>query len=274
MNRRYIGQPWYHDVGASAFATPKEATLHATMITIRYTLFLLLLAVGTTAFGADEGIEHLRRELGRRLPNVEILALEALPYEGLFEVRTREQGTLYVNREATYAISGNLFDLKTLVNVTELRRQDVAPADFSKLPLDLAIVTVKGNGKRRLAVFSDPDCPFCREFQNELGKVTDVTIYLYLRPLEGLHPDAARKSHLVWCSSNAAASWEALMKRGEEPSTDRPKCKAPLGAIAELADSLNIPGTPSLMFESGRVVREMIPSHLIEQFLGERRAGG
>ena len=122
---------------------------------------------------------------------------------------------------------------------------------FSSLPLQLAIKNVKGEGKRKLVVFSDPDCPYCRRLEREtLRKMDNITIYTFLLPLEQ-HSDASRKAALIWCSKDKSKAWHDWMLDNKLPATSR-LCMAPLEGDQKLAQQLGIHGTPTLIFEDGR----------------------
>jgi len=139
--------------------------------------------------------------------------------------------------------------------------------------IDRAIVTVKGSGARKLAVFSDPDCPYCKQLERELDGISDVTIYTFLYPIVSLHPDAARKARLVWCASDRARAWSELMLRGREPE-NAASCPSPLADNLVLGGKLSIDGTPGIVFPSGRLVPGVIARDLIERYLSERTPSG
>ena len=126
---------------------------------------------------------------------------------------------------------------------------------------------MKGSGVRRLAVFSDPDCPYCKELERELKDVTDVTIYTFLYPLAQLHPDATRKARLIWCAADRATAWDHLMLEGREPPAAGNDCEAPIGAVADVARKLWILGTPGMVFSSGKLVPGVLPRAQIETLL-------
>ena len=139
--------------------------------------------------------------------------------------------------------------------------------DFTLLPLEKAIVTIKGNGSRKVAVFSDPECPYCQELEQELAKVSDVTIYTFLFPLIELHPDAERKAKLVWCAADRAKAWEELMLKGKEPTATGKPCEPPFQAIQAVAKKFWINGTPGMIFSDGKLVPGSINSAQIERNL-------
>ena len=186
---------------------------------------LIALSLFTVFSGAHAAVdtEKMRKQLTERMPGVQIGAISKAPYAGLYEVIANGFNVFYTDEQANIAIIGKLVNLKTGKDLAQARSQELMRVDFASLPLDKAIVKVKGDGSRKLAVFSDPECPFCQELEKELAKVSDVTIYTFLYPLAELHPDAERKAKLVWCAENPAQAWDELMLNGKEPAaTEKP----------------------------------------------------
>jgi thiol:disulfide interchange protein DsbC len=163
---------------------------------------------------------------------------------------------------------GSLYDMKNQVDLTASATEMTNKLDFSKLPLNKAIKTVKGNGKRIVAVFSDPECPYCKRLEAELGKVTDVTIYTFLYPLDGLHPEARAKAEAVWCSKDQSAAWQTLLLKGKTPEGVKP-CATPIDDIASLASELGIQGTPYLITKDGRTMPGSADSARLNNFINE-----
>jgi thiol:disulfide interchange protein DsbC len=132
------------------------------------------------------------------------------------------------------------------------------------LPLNQAIKVVKGNGSRKLAVFSDPDCPFCKQLEQQaLVGLNDVTIYTFLFPLAELHPDAANKAKAIWCAQDRTRAWQDWMLNGQLPK-GATTCATPVEENAELGKKLGIRGTPLLIFANGKRVSGAIPAQEIE----------
>ena len=187
----------------------------------------------------------------------------------LYEVVNNGRNVFYVDPRGETAFVGRMVDLRTRENLTERRIAELSHVEFSALPLERAIVTVKGSGARKLAVFSDPDCPYCKQLERELDGVGDVTIYTFLYPLTSIHPDAARKARLVWCAPDRSRAWSELMLRGREPE-NAANCPSPLTENLVLGEKLSIDGTPGIVFQSGRLVPGVIGRDLIERYLSER----
>jgi thiol:disulfide interchange protein DsbC len=143
--------------------------------------------------------------------------------------------------------------------------------EFSSLPLDLAIRKVKGTGERKLAVFSDADCPFCAKLETELKGIDNVTIYTFLYPIDQLHPDAARKSRAIWCAPDRAKAWDDFFVSGKLPD-NAGDCKHPVQATAELGRKLRVNATPTLVFADGSVIPGALPAAQLEQQLAQAEA--
>jgi len=220
-------------------------------------------AAGAQAGGSEEGI---RKILQTKFPDAQSLAISKIAAGNLYEVVVENEFVFYTDDKVNFILNGNLFDGKTQRNLTEAKMRELQKAQFDKLPFDSAIKVVKGNGKRVVAVFSDVDCPFCRRLEDELSKVTDVTIYTFLYPIDSLHPHAAQKSKAVWCSPDRAKAWNDLINKGIEPKNPG-TCETPLPKILELGARMGIRGTPALFFADGRRVPGLAPAEQLEKFL-------
>ncbi|MEO1767283.1 DsbC family protein [Thiobacter aerophilum] len=230
-------------------------------------LLLLALAVSSAAC-ADEN--SVRKELASRFPDIVVSSVKKAPVKGLYEV-TAGQQVFYVDENVDHVILGNIIDSRSKRNLTAERRDALLRVDFASLPFDDAITIVKGTGSRKLAVFEDPDCPYCRRLEAELAKIDDVTLYIFLLPLDQLHPEAGLKARKVWCAPDRAQAWLAVMNHGKLPD-NKGDCPNPVARTAQLAQELNIEGTPALIFESGRLVPGAIPRDKIEALLNEGKA--
>ncbi|HSH98316.1 MAG: DsbC family protein [Methylophilaceae bacterium] len=226
---------------------------------------LLTSLIGSSAF-ADEA--SLRKAIEATYPQVKVDSVTKTPFGGLYEVFAGGQ-ILYADDKLTFLITdGQLIDPKTKRNITGTRLEELTKVDVSTLPLDQAIKVVKGNGSRKLYVFSDPDCPYCKRLeQNELINITDVTIYTFLYPLEQLHPDAGNKARAIWCSPDKATAWQDWIDNGQLPKTTA-TCDTPIDKIADLGKKYNITSTPTLIFSDGKRMLGAYPSKDIEKGMG------
>jgi thiol:disulfide interchange protein DsbC len=210
----------------------------------------------------DRGAADVRKALEARFPGATITHVAKTKYLGLYEVMLDGQ-LVYSDPKASFVFVGNIFDAEKKVNVTQERMQELTAVSWSDLPLDLAIKTVRGNGARKLAVFSDVDCPFCKKLEGELKDVDNVTIYTFLFPIDSLHPDARAKSKLVWCASDRQKAYDEIMREGIAP-TSSAACDDPVARIAALGEKFRIQATPTLIFADGRVVPGALPKAQLE----------
>lgn len=230
-------------------------------------LVLVALVISATAC-ADES--SVKKELAAKFPDMPVHSVKKAPVKGLYEVVAGQQ-VFYVDEKVDHVLLGNLIDTKTRRNLTDERREELMRVRFESLPLDDAIKIVKGNGERKLAVFEDPDCPFCHKLEAELAKMDNLTVYVFLLPLDQLHPQASVKSRQVWCAPDRAKAWLDVMTTGALPD-NKGDCPNPVARIGDLAQKLRIGGTPAIVFESGRLVPGAIPQAKIEELLNEPKA--
>jgi thiol:disulfide interchange protein DsbC len=232
-----------------------------TMKSILFTA-LLTSAIASSAF-ADEA--SLRKAIEATYPQVKVDSVTKTAFGGLYEVFAGGQ-ILYADDKLTFLITdGQLIDPKTKRNITGARLEELTKVDVATLPLDQAIKVVKGNGSRKLYVFSDPDCPYCKRLeQNELINITDVTIYTFLYPLEQLHPDAGNKARAIWCAPDKAIAWQDWIDNGQLPKTTA-TCDTPIDKIADLGKKYNITSTPTLIFADGKRMLGAYPAKDIEK---------
>lgn len=228
-------------------------------------IIALAVCAGFT-LAVNAGEAEIRKAMEERFPEAKIDKISRGNYGGLYELLVNDQ-IVYADEKGTFVIQGTLVDLKTGKNVTAERRTELTKINFDELPLNLAMKTVKGNGKRKLAIFSDPDCPFCRRLENDLKKVSDVTIYTFLYPIESLHPQAVERSKAIWCSKDKVKAWDDYMLNNVAPQPPAANCDAPIAKIAELGQKYKINGTPTLFFANGRKVPGAIPPDQLESLL-------
>jgi thiol:disulfide interchange protein DsbC len=187
---------------------------------------------------------------------------------GIVEVRI---GTdiLYANERGTFAIvEGQMVDLKTGVSITAARIEEISKVDFSKLPLELAMKTVRGTGKRVLAVFEDPYCSFCRTYRKTLLDLNNVTIYTFYFPI--LRAESETISRNAWCAKNREEAWNDWMLFGKEPPKAGADCKFQSAKLLDLGKSMGVSGTPTTFFSDGRRLSGAISKDRLEQALSEK----
>jgi thiol:disulfide interchange protein DsbC len=229
--------------------------------------FLVLLSL---AAGAQEAA--IRKNLGERIPQFKnIDEVTKTPMPGLVEVRINGMEIFYTDAEGNFLIQGSLFDTRQRRNLTEERVDKLSAISFDLLPVKDAFTIVRGNGKRKLAVFEDPNCGYCKRFERDLQKVDNVTIHMFLYPILG--PESLEKSRQIWCSKDVAKAWVDYMVRDQAPGqTVTPACDvAALTRNVEFGRKYKINGTPTLLFADGSRVPGAISSAQVEKYLGASR---
>jgi thiol:disulfide interchange protein DsbC len=235
----------------------------------RLTAGFALLAMAMTADSAPpaqvNGGATLKQNIESRFPGSHVLDIQPAPISGLYEVFMGDQ-IVYTDASGDHLIVGSLIDTHTKQNLTQARLNERGKIDFSTLPLEQAIKVVKGNGSRKLAVFSDPDCPYCQQLEKSLLSVTDTTMYVFLFPIASLHPQAPVKAHSIWCAQDRSAAWNHWMHDKVLPPTKT--CAGdPIDALQKLGDQLNVNSTPTIFFANGERVAGALPSQDLEKEL-------
>jgi len=225
----------------------------------------LMAAILASSACADE--TSLKKAIQAAHPKVKVESVSKTPYSGLYEVFLDGQ-IIYTDEKFSFFIAeGRLIDPKTKKDLTSQRMEQLTRIDFDGLPLDQAIKVTKGNGSRKLAVFSDPDCPYCKRLeQNELISINDVTIYTFLFPLEGLHPDSGNKARAIWCAPDRGRAWQEWTLSGQLPAGSA-NCEAPVDKNLELGRKLGVSSTPTLYFADGKRLLGAYPAKDIEKML-------
>lgn len=220
-----------------------------------------------SAFAAGDTLKEtaVLATLKQKYPSTVIKSVSATSLPGIYEV-VMGKNVAYVEESGRYFIFGHLFDMQTQTDMTEgkIMAEQVQKTDFNKLPTQDAVKIVRGDGSRKVAIFSDPDCPYCKQLENNIANLTNVTIYLYLFPLEQLHPQAKAKSVGVWCAQDRAKAWDGLMRRNEAVSG---KCDNPIDRNVALAESLGINGTPTVILPDGSIIPGAPSSAKLDQML-------
>lgn len=226
----------------------------------------LLATIISSSFAASLG--DVEATLKARYPATTFTSVREAEVEGLYEVVMRNN-VAYTDKTGRYFIIGRMLDMQTQTDLTAERQAEANKLDFDSLPLKDAIKKVKGDGSRRMAVFTDPDCPYCKRLEGELAKMDNVTIYIFPYPLEQLHPDAVRKSVAIWCAKDNVKAWDDFMLKGVLPPDG--KCANPISKIIEFGQKLGINGTPTIIMGNGRKVSGALPVDKLEASL---QAGG
>ena len=225
----------------------------------------LLLALGTVGAGADEAA--VRKAVTERLPDLpRIDEVTRTPVPGLYEVRYNGTEILYSSETGDYVlVNGSLVETRTRQNLTELRTQKLMVKDFDKLPLQDAIVIRQGTGARRMAMFVDPNCEYCKSFEHDLVAVRDVTIYAFLIPILG--PESRARARDIWCAKDPAKAWRDWMLQRVAPVRAM-KCDG--GALERnlaFASQQRIAVTPWLFFADGTRKPGILAADAVEERL-------
>ncbi len=231
------------------------------------TLLLLLLSI-SLAHAAET--DKTAAEVKDKLKNYEQLIgpvdqVNNTPMPGLYEVVAGDH-IYYTDKGAQYMIDGSMYDLKARNNITEARARKLFAIDFNSLPLDLAVKKVKGNGSRKMAYFTDPNCGFCKKLEHELQNVNNVTLYLFLYPI---FDGSAEKVQNIWCSADRVKAWDNLMLNGVQPTAA--KCDTPTAKVLELGHKLKVNGTPALIFSNGVINPGYLPAAELEKALNSNK---
>jgi len=222
--------------------------------------FALLLFVLISS--AHAGENEIRQSLQSNLPNIgSIDHIAKTPYSGLYEVVIDNQ-LLYTDEQGKYLFNGNVIDVKSRTDLTSQRSKKLFALDFDKLPLDIAIKKVKGDGKRKMAFFTDPNCGFCQRLEKELRQVNNVTLYMFLYPV---FPGSAEIVHNVQCAKDPLKAWEDWMQHGTVPASA--SCNTSTDKVIALAKTLRVAGTPDLIFANGEQTPGYLPAAELEKHL-------
>lgn len=207
--------------------------------------------------------------LKRLYPATQIKQINPTPVPGIFEV-VMSQNVAYIDASGRYFFVGRLLDMQTQTDLTAARAEQATQVDAGSLPLGDAIKVVKGNGSRKLIVFSDPDCPHCRQLERNLAALTDVTIYTFIYPI--LNPSSSKpKAAAVWCATDPVSAWTNLLATGQTPVNQRPGCQPPTERNVALGERLGITGTPTLISGDGRKSPGAASADRISQWLDAAR---
>lgn len=229
-------------------------------------LMALALGMASHAGMTDEAdsTDALRKTLEVRYPTVRIESIYPSAIPGLFEVATADR-LVYADAAGNHLIIGQVMDTRTRENLTEKRWNDLNRIDFNSLPFEHAIKIVKGDGSRQLAAFEDPLCPYCAELEKALEALNNYTLYVFLLPLENLHPGATSLARSIWCADDPGATWSAWMQRDARPES-RSCDTVPGEQISVLATKHKIASTPTLFFADGLKVPGALSAEAMEKY--------
>lgn len=232
---------------------------------------LLATALLASCVDAQNTVEaNIKKALEPRLGGATIESVKETPYGGLYEVRVAGD-ILYTDKKGEFLVIGQVYDVKSSRNLTRERLDDINKIKFSDLPLSMALKQVKGNGKRVIAVFEDPNCGYCKRLrQTTLKELDNVTIYTFMYNI--LSEDSFVKSKNVWCAPNRNKAWDDWMINGKVPPSAPNSCESPNDKIVELGRKMNITGTPAIFFSDGSRIPGAIDLKSLEAKLSSLEA--
>jgi len=216
---------------------------------VKIGLMAILATVTAIAFSETPDEAAVKKVIEVRLgDSLKVLSVQKTPFGGLYEIRTTND-ILYTDVKGDYLFSGHVLDTKTRKDFTRDRLEEISRIDFSDLPLEFALKMVKGNGKRVIAVFEDPNCGYCKHLRKTLSEMQNVTVYTFMYNI--LAPDSAVKSRNIWCSNHHAKAWDDWMLDGKLPATAPEKCIAPNDKVLALGQKVGVNSTPTIFFTDG-----------------------
>ncbi|MDP3651367.1 MAG: DsbC family protein [Rhodoferax sp.] len=232
---------------------------------------LLTTAIAATCLGAFAQEAAIRKNMAQRIPQLKAIdEVKKTDIPGVFEIRVNGTDIYYTDAQANYLIQGEMIDTRTRRNLTEERITKLTAVKFEELPFKDAFTVVRGNGQRKLAVFEDPNCGYCKRFERDLQKVDNVTIYMFLYPILG--PDSNEKSKAVWCAKDRSLAWQDWMVRDQPAATAAAMCDtSALTRNVELGRTYKITGTPTLIFSNGSRIPGAIDAKQVEKLLTESK---
>jgi thiol:disulfide interchange protein DsbC len=202
---------------------------------------------------ADEA--QIRRVIESKLGGAQIESVRPVPVLGLYEVVIRSEDgprIVYTDSQATGIVLGSIYDVRHDRNLTQERMNKLLAIKFDSLPMQDAVKIRRGSGRRVLAMFSDPYCPACQQFEKQLAQVDDITIYVFMYPV--IHPELAEQSEQIWCSPDRSRAWLDLALRGKRPTAGA-DCANPLARNLVLGHRLGVNSTPTLFLANGDRLR-------------------
>jgi thiol:disulfide interchange protein DsbC len=227
--------------------------------------FLMALGLALLSLGVTAQEATIRKNLAQRLPNLpKIDEVRPTPMPGLFEVRINHSELFYTDAQGNFLIDGTLIDTRNRTNLTEERQNKLTAINFKDLPLKDAFTLVRGNGKRTIAVFEDPNCGYCKRFERDLLKVNNITVHVFLYPI--LSADSTEKSKHIWCAKDKGDAYLDWMTKDITPT--RASCDASaIDRNVELGRRLRISGTPTIFFTDGSRVPGAIGADRLDKML-------
>jgi thiol:disulfide interchange protein DsbC len=224
------------------------------------TALYFALAVFSLSAIAETDLEMVKKELVRKYPEIVADRVTKAGYGDLYEVFSKGE-IIYTDLKVTFLLLGTLVDATTHTNVSEDRLQKLTAINFNDLPFNQSIKLVRGNGSRKMAIFEDPNCGYCKRFEQDVNTLENITAYIFVYPI--LAQDSVDKSRAIWCSPDRLKAWQDTMLR-ERPPTSKGTCENPVEKNVALGQKLRVHGTPMTIFEDGERISGALPKDRIE----------
>lgn len=226
--------------------------------------FSLAVLIGLCSAVSMADVATVSKNIKQQHPQLKLDNIQATEMKGIYSASMDGQ-VVYLNDDAQHILAGSMIRLKDQHNLTKDLLIQQNSVDWKKLPLQDAIKSVRGTGKRQIAIFSDPNCPYCKQFEVELKKLDNITIYTFILPLKA---QSVAPSKQVYCEKNPALAWENLITKAQLP-TSQTSCANPVERNMALAHRLGVNGTPAIIFSNGFKVMGAYPAAQIEQIFKE-----
>lgn len=216
----------------------------------------------TAAYAETAQEAAVRKAVAPRLgDDAQIQSVTKTPYSGLYEIQVNDD-IIYTDAKAQYLFVGRIVDTQTYQDYTKARLDEINKVTFGDLPLNLAMKSVKGNGKRVIAVFEDPNCGYCKQFDKTLQGIDNITVYTFLYNI--LSQDSIAKGRDVWCAPDRNKAWDDWMLNGKPAPTAPANCSAPHEKVLELGKRMKVTGTPTIIFADGSRIPGAIDARALE----------
>lgn len=233
-------------------ARNNEETTKKRRAALAVILFLYIAVAAMTAYAGECGpCAQVRKKVQATLPGTAVGEVRRAPVKGLFEIQMGRNIT-YTDRQGKLFLIGHIYDPATRRDLTAERLADINRVSWKDLPLKDAIVSGPEDGIR-LAVFTDPECPYCKQLEEMLKDTPGIRVYTFLFPLTSIHPDARAKAESIWCAQDRHQALLDVMLNGK--TLPPGQCETPIDRNIQLAQKLGINGTPGLVAPDGRVMQ-------------------
>lgn len=230
-------------------------------------LILITLFATSTAYAEEQQWDKkddVEAALHKRYPSTQFNDVQETSVPGIYQVKMGSSSA-FVDQTGRYFFFGRLFDMEKQIDLTPNETQTANTFKFEDWPLKDAIKVKKGNGKRVFAVFTDPDCPYCKQIESTISRMDNYTMYMFLFPIASLHPGATQIATQIWCSKDKAKTFESYVLDGVKPQVN--DCENPIDSNIALAEKLGISGTPTLIGKSGVMSAGAMPRQELESWL-------